>query len=125
MKIIDSSFRKKDFVCKCCGKGKFDARLFFFLEELRKLGIKYQVSSAFRCKKHNDEISGSSKTSKHLAGLAVDINFNVDDHEVLGKITDMVAVDEWNLNHINYSWGLHLDTRKQISQCIDILPLLD
>ena len=125
MKIIESSFRKKDFACKCCGKGKFDARLFFFLEELRKLAIKYELTSAFRCKKHNDETPGSSKTSQHLSGLAVDIKFDTDDNELLGAITGMLAADEWNLHHINYPWGLHIDTRHQVSHCVDILPYLD
>ena len=126
MKIIDSSFRKKDFLCRCgCGRGKFDIRLFLFLEELRRLGVKFQITSAFRCLKHNSSTKGASKTSKHLSGQAVDIKFDVDDHSLLGQITDLVAVDEWNIHHINYSWGLHLDTRKQVSQCLDVLPLLD
>lgn len=68
-------FKKKDFDCKCgCGLNNINQELVDNLNTLREL-LKEPIiiNSACRCLKHNKNI-GSSDTSTHLKGLAVDIS---------------------------------------------------
>lgn len=66
-------FKKKEFLCPCCGKANMDNE---FLEELDAArhfaGVSFKLTSAYRCMSHNKKVNGS-ETSSHLKGLAVDI----------------------------------------------------
>lgn len=79
-----SHFKSDEFDCHCkrC-KGK-DTGLNMnknFMESLSvsrsHSDVPYRIKKGcgFRCKLHNAEIKGSSKTSEHVNGLAVDIPF--------------------------------------------------
>ena len=62
--------------CGCgCYKNNMNER---FLKELRKIENKmnknFQINSGTRCEDYNKRQSGSSSTSQHLYGLAVDIS---------------------------------------------------
>ena len=65
--------RDKRFACKCCGKNWIDPRWEALLKKIEaRSDERLDVTSGFRCEKHNREVGGS-RTSSHLTGLAVDI----------------------------------------------------
>ena len=66
-------FKINEFECPCCKKNLISSSLIKKLDEARELaGVPFIINSGYRCEKHNKEV-GSSKTSSHLLGLAVDI----------------------------------------------------
>ena len=71
-------FESYEFDCGCgcgCGKGYKDMNkdLLTKLDAARGYAdVPFIISSAFRCKKHNSDVGGST-TSSHMKGLAVDI----------------------------------------------------
>lgn len=67
-------FKLEDFECSCCGEDKMEPTLLDMIDDARdRSGIPFIVNSGFRCKKHNASLPGSSPTSSHLKGYAVDI----------------------------------------------------
>lgn len=115
----------KNFKCQCgCGGIKLHSAIFLFAVELfRRHREKItKISSVYRCKKHNSDTPGSSPTSKHLDGRAIDFHFDVKDHDLLGAITELVS--DMGLYHINYSWGLHVDCRDLPDDNYDISKYL-
>jgi len=66
-------FKLKDFNCPCCGKNNMNKDVLSRLDIARYIaGVKFIISSGYRCVKHNKEVGGS-KDSSHLIGVAVDI----------------------------------------------------
>lgn len=67
-------FTKEEFVCKCgCGGCDISQKLVDKLNTVRELSKeRMTINSGFRCLSHNKAI-GSSDTSSHCKGLAVDI----------------------------------------------------
>jgi len=67
-------FNKKEIECKCgCGMYRIEYRAMSILEALRRhFGKPFSPNCGCRCKKHNKEIGGSTK-SGHLIGSAFDI----------------------------------------------------
>ena len=71
---IYQMIQKSDFACPCCGRNEMDEETIWMLDKAMELaGFRFKINSGFRCLKHNAEISGASKTSSHLKGLAADI----------------------------------------------------
>ena len=70
-------FTYSEFVCKCgkCSSLAYlNPKLITYLDELRRYFKKpVVITSGIRCKKYNDSLSGSSKSSGHLKGNAADI----------------------------------------------------
>lgn len=64
----------KDMACPCCGVLYIETKV---LETLRAVCERYghmvYVTSGYRCILHNDSLAGASKTSQHMAGLALDL----------------------------------------------------
>ena len=61
------------FKCPCCEENLIDPRVAALHREIEKeAGRALNVTSGYRCKKHNEEVGGS-KTSSHIKGLAWDI----------------------------------------------------
>ena len=66
--------RANRFACPCCGKNWMDPRWEALLKKIEaRVDERLDVTSGFRCEKHNREVGGS-KTSSHLTGLAVDMD---------------------------------------------------
>jgi len=66
-------FKISEFDCPCCHKNKTSLDLIQLLDEARQIaGIPFNISSGYRCKKHNSKVGGSV-TSSHLSGLGADI----------------------------------------------------
>lgn len=72
------NFSKTEFDCRCsygCGLGydQMDHLFLTLLDAARTIaGVPFVITSAIRCKRHNDDVGGKPGSS-HLVGLAVDI----------------------------------------------------
>jgi uncharacterized protein YcbK (DUF882 family) len=67
-------FKEEEFNCPCCGINNMDKELLDILDKARDIaGVSFNITSGYRCSKHNKEVGGSN-TSSHLLGLAVDIS---------------------------------------------------
>jgi zinc D-Ala-D-Ala carboxypeptidase len=61
------------FACRCCGVNYIDLRWGMLVRHLEeRIGQSLNVTSGYRCEKHNHAVGGSS-TSSHLTGLAIDV----------------------------------------------------
>lgn len=70
-------FTSVEFACKC-GKCNSDVylnpKLVIYLDEMRRHFKKpVIITSGIRCKKYNDSLPGSSKSSAHMSGRAADV----------------------------------------------------
>ena len=85
-------------------------------------GVPIGISSGYRSKALNEAIKGSSKTSQHCSGQAIDIdadiyNFGgVTNKEIFDYIVENLEFDQV-INEFNYSW-VHVsyseNNRKQV-----------
>lgn len=76
------NFTLKEFRCKCIdNKAKcfctgypalLNTHLLKYIQEIRNDYGATTITSGMRCQKYNDSLKGSSKTSKHITGKAVD-----------------------------------------------------
>lgn len=76
MTQVNRYFKDEEFACSCgkCTGGGIRLQLLTKLIKARYYaGIPFWITSGFRCEAHNKSI-GSSKTSSHMKGLAVDIS---------------------------------------------------
>lgn len=70
---ITKNFTDKELECPCCGGLVFDDKFVKRLQILRDLiFIPMVITSGYRCRIHNEAISGS-ESSRHLYGSAVDV----------------------------------------------------
>jgi zinc D-Ala-D-Ala carboxypeptidase len=107
-RMVSTHFSAKEMNCPCCGAQGIARSFLDRLEELRFMfAAPLPVTSAYRCKDHNEAIKGS-ENSWHIKGRAVDL-----------AITDPVA--RFNLVRLAYMKGfrgievcdrhIHLDDR--------------
>ena len=70
---VSPNFVLSEFQCRCCKAVKLHQRVLAILQLIREhYGRPLQVTSAYRCPKHNAAIGGA-KDSDHLKGMAVDV----------------------------------------------------
>lgn len=66
-------FQRNEFECPCCGQVHVNCGLVVTLDMARAAaGVPFQVTSGWRCFKHNREVGGA-ENSRHMVGLAADI----------------------------------------------------
>lgn len=67
-------FKIEEFDCKCgCGKNFMKGLFLDMIDSARDIaGVPFNITSGFRCKKHNKAVGGK-KTSSHMKGMASDI----------------------------------------------------
>lgn len=74
---IAPNFKSTEFDCNgkgCCDETPIHDNLIFILQKLRDyFGKSVNLNCGFRCPEHNAKVSGASKNSKHMEGLAADI----------------------------------------------------
>lgn len=71
-------FTLEEFACPCCGQIKMAGELLEMLDKARDISCtSYEVTSGFRCTRHNAAVGGSA-TSSHLHGFATDIKVMTD-----------------------------------------------
>lgn len=76
------NFTLKEFRCKCVDKktkqyctgypALLNTHLLQYIQEIRNEYGATNINSGMRCQKYNDSMAGSSKTSKHITGKAID-----------------------------------------------------
>ena len=112
---LSTNFSRSEFACNCgCGFATADIKLVYLLEAIRERFKKpVKITSAARCKNYNKQVNGV-KTSKHLQGIACDVQIkDVKPYDVYK------FVDEYSPNH--YGIGLyksftHIDVRANKSR---------
>ena len=74
---LAKNFKSTEFDCNgkgCCSETPIHSGLVDILQQGRDhFGGAIDINSAYRCNEHNAKVSGASKNSQHLKGLAVDI----------------------------------------------------
>jgi len=80
VKMLTKNFDlKKELSCGCSGKYctgypvKYNKNALIYLQDFRDEYGATEVTSPARCKKYNNSLKGSSKTSRHMDGKAWDI----------------------------------------------------
>lgn len=109
-------FVREEFRCTC--KGRYcdgfpvepDMKMVRVLDFLRKNGVgPFTPNSAIRCPERNAEVGGASN-SQHLYGLAADIPAKNKTPEELADLAETQLEGTGGIGI--YSWGIHVDTRK-------------
>lgn len=74
---LSKNFKSTEFDCKgkgCCTTTPISPELVNILQNVREhFGASVNLNCGYRCPVHNAQVSGASKTSKHMEGLAADI----------------------------------------------------
>lgn len=69
-------YNEEDLACKCCGEmpeNGIDQKLISVLEGMsNEVGSKLELSCAYRCPSHNEEVGGVPN-SQHVQGCAADV----------------------------------------------------
>ncbi|SDO72160.1 Peptidase M15 [Halomonas shengliensis] len=74
MPQVSRHFKRREFACACgCGFDTIDSETLRILEAVRQhFGAPVVVTSAARCRQHNADVGGASR-SQHIYGRAADI----------------------------------------------------
>lgn len=74
---LSKNFKSTEFDCNgkgCCNTTPIDMNLVEILQNVRDhFGVSVHLNCGYRCPAHNAKISGASKASKHMEGIAADI----------------------------------------------------
>lgn len=107
---LSKNFISNEFDCKCkkyCKTTKIDPQLIIYLQKIRDyFGRAVIINSAYRCKKHNSDVGGASK-SKHLYGQAADIKVSGINPLKVAQYAEFIGVKGIG----QYSNFVHIDTR--------------
>ena len=108
---ISRNFSRSEFACQCgCGFATADIKLVHLLENIRShFKTPITITSAARCPDHNKAVGGV-KTSKHLQGIACDIQVeSVKPYDVYCFV-DGYAPNSYGVGF--YESFTHIDVRK-------------
>ena len=108
-------FTDEELRCRCCGEMHMDQsfmnKLVMFREQM---GFPFPVTSAFRCPKHNHEVSHSGFLGPHTTGKAVDI-------QVVGERAALLIRGALNNGFMGVGIRQHGDVHKRIVH-LDMMP---
>lgn len=103
-------FKRSEFACNHCGKVKLDNELLAVLELVRlKFNSPVIITSGYRCKEHNKTVGGAPN-SKHIEGIAADIQVKYVDASKVYKFLNETFPDCYGIG--SYSNWTHIDVRK-------------
>ena len=118
---ITKNFNLSEFQCKCGCRmpSKVFDNVLLLAEQLQvlrdALNTPIHLTNAYRCKAHNDSITGSSKNSQHLLGKAADIQIeHLTSREI--STTIEIFIDEGIMKQgglATYPTFVHDDIRKK------------
>lgn len=107
---LSKNFTSLEFDCQgkgCCSKTMVDEKLIKYLQQIRDhFGKAVNINSGYRCKIHNANVGGASK-SNHMDGEAADIRISGITPIEVARYAESIGV----LGIGVYSWGVHVDTR--------------
>jgi|TARA_R110000782_G_scaffold49134_3_gene107042 uncharacterized protein YcbK (DUF882 family) len=112
---LSVNFSRSEFACNCgCGFATADIKLVYLLESIRERFKKpVRISSASRCTDYNQHVGGV-KTSKHLQGIACDIQIKGVKPYDIYKFVDSYSPNNYGIGL--YSTFTHIDVRKNKSR---------
>lgn len=113
-------FEEWEFACNCDGKycngfpkpilKQLVADMNNIREHFRK---PIEITSGIRCKKYNDSLKGSSKTSKHLEGMACDFWFDgMNKQEVINYCKTLPSYGYAYTNEDNMKYAVHYEIKE-------------
>ena len=113
---LSTNFKSTEFDCNgygCCTETVIDEDLVKILQEIRTHFNKpVNISSAYRCEKHNSSIANASKQSKHVYGMAADIVVTGVDPVEVAKYAESIGVLGIGLYDTDTDGHfVHVDTR--------------
>lgn len=112
---MQNYFSKKELECPCCGQCFMADGFMDALNGLRaEINEPFVITSGFRCVKHNETLRDASPTSKHLKGLAVDI-------QVTPRLAWLIAHKAWKYGFfgIGIKKGMiHIDRRAEPTKAL-------
>lgn len=110
MSYVSRYFKPTEFSCRCgCGENDVSTELLQVLDALREyLGVPVTITSGKRCVKHNKAVGGASK-SKHLEGVAADVQAKGVSPAVVHKYFEAVYPNKYGLGR--YNSFTHIDVR--------------
>lgn len=107
---LSPNFNSDEFDCKCgnlCDKTYIAKEVIEVIQRLREaLGEPITITSAYRCKEHNQSVGGA-KNSTHPLGLAVDLKCSD-----LGRLATLIEIHYPQYSIGRYNTFVHLDIRK-------------
>lgn len=104
-------FRESEFLCKCCSTGKYSPHLVAVLELVRiHFNKPVFINSSYRCPTHNSNEGGADK-SKHLEGIAADIEVSDVDAKEVYTFLNKVFPNSYGLG--SYTGFTHIDVRNE------------
>jgi uncharacterized protein YcbK (DUF882 family) len=104
-------FSLNELECPCCKEVVFISDLGDVLDDVREhFGRPCIVTSGYRCPTHNKEVGGAEK-SKHLEGLAADIQIKGLTPNAVYNYLDTKYPDKYGIGQYN-NW-VHVDVRKE------------
>lgn len=123
------NFKSTEFDCNgkgCCTETPIHDNLIFILQKLREyFGKSVNLNCGFRCPVHNAKVSGASKNSKHMDGLAADIVVKGVHPVRVGRALDKLFAEYGIEGRIGiYTWNdkgdgfVHVDVRGTNSRAI-------
>lgn len=125
--LLSTHFHRDEFACRgtaCCGGSAPISDLIPpRLEQLRAaVGHPLIISSGFRCRRYNATVPGSSATSKHCLGLAVDVecppHLTTSELAIIARSHDIFPGIIWYpARNI-----VHLDLRKKAPMFREVRP---
>ncbi len=109
---LSRNFSKWEFRCPCgCGQVRVDSRLIEALQILRdRIGLPIEISSGYRCRKHNADVGGVPD-SQHLLGHAADIVVQGLHPDCVATIAETIPAFK-NGGIGRYDTFTHLDVRE-------------
>lgn len=88
MKSKWENFTEEELTCKCgCGQQEMDDDFMDKIQSIRgDAGFAFNVTSAYRCPSHNNNVSTTGTTGPHTTGEAIDIAVHGDQAHKLLKL---------------------------------------
>ena len=74
------NFKLEEFKCSCCGLIDINSDLLDLLQTAREVVGPLQITSAYRCPEHNNNVSSTGLSGPHTTGKSVDIHVSNSQH---------------------------------------------
>ena len=74
------NFSLEEFKCSCCGLVDINSDLLDLLQTAREVVGPLQITSAYRCPEHNNNVSSTGLSGPHTTGKSVDIHVSNSQH---------------------------------------------
>lgn len=112
---LSANFRVREFDCHgrgCCATTKIDSQLVDYLQKIRDhFGKSVNLSSGYRCEKHNGEVANAVSRSRHILGMAADIKVSGVAPAEVAKYAEAIGVKGIGLYEGKDGNFVHIDTR--------------